>query len=600
MYNKSRFQDIQTLKESIKVAQNLEPADLVIKNINFLDVFSGRFVKGDVAVHGQHIVGIGEQYHGILEIFPNEYSYLVPGFIDSHVHIESSLMTPQRFEECVLPCGTTTAIWDPHEIANVKGLEGIKWAINSTTDLLMDIFIMIPSCVPSTSNEFQLETSGSVLYAQDIKKFTTHPRVLGLAEMMNYPGLLSAENDPINKVWDFNELKIDGHCPQLSGYELNAYGAAGIHSCHESTTIEEAQEKLTKGIQVLIREGSCAKNAASLVKLINTYTSSVIGLCSDDRNPSDILSEGHINYIINLSLHQGVSPENIFRVASYAAAQMFGLNDRGRIAPGFLADLCLIEPHERGHWKKGFKINKVIKSGKIVSNIEDLDQKSKRHQNINPFGSKNLNLSIPSEQKFKISWGQAKGARTVNIRVIEIQENQITTKLTYHRTEVSGSYLESNPNNDILKIAVLERHHNTGNCGIGFVKGFGLKEGAIATSINHDSHNVIVVGATDKAMSAAVTQLMKIDGGIVVWKDEQTFEQLQLPIGGLMTNDNHTKIYNYLTRLKTLAQSLGCQIHEPFLQLSFLALPVIPEIKITDRGLVDVKNFKIVPIFDCE
>ncbi|MFK7823263.1 MAG: adenine deaminase [Oligoflexales bacterium] len=591
MPSKANYENPQVLKQQIRIAQGLEKADLVIKEVKFLDVFSGVFKTGDIAINGKHIVGTFESYQGKEELNGKGH-YLVPGFIDSHVHIESSMMTPDRFEQAVLPFGTTSAIWDPHEIANVKGSEGIIWAIKSTEDLIMDVFIMVPSCVPATSKSLGLETGGAELFAEHLRPFINHPRVLGLAEMMNFPGLLSGDEDVLQKLWDFKELKRDGHCPQLSGKALNAYGVAGISTCHESISLEEAQEKLAKGIQVLIREGSCAKNASTLLPLINSYTSSVLAMCSDDRNPADINKEGHINYIINEGLRQGIEPENLFRVASFAPAQLYGLSDRGCIAPGYLADLCLLKPNLEGHWQEGFQIEKVIKSG---AQCEPNNISSQAPDQDIQLGGKNMNLSPVSQADFHLAV-ELDSKQKIKIRVIDVEPNQIVTK--HHEAYLDNSQqgLKVDISQDLLKIAVLERHKNTGHKGLGFVRGFGLKEGAIATSINHDSHNLIVVGTSDQAMCEAVKKLITIDGGITVWKNSEQWENLALPIGGLMTSSPPTEVADSLFKLKDLARAMGCSLHEPFLQLSFLALPVIPSLKITDQGLVDVNANKIVSI----
>lgn len=589
MYQKACYKDHNYLGTAIKKALGSEKADLAIKNISILDVFTGAFRKGDVAVHGEHIVGTFERYDGKKEI-QGDQLYLVPGFIDSHVHIESSLMTPSGYEQSVLKLGTTTAIWDPHEIANVKGVDGIRWAIEASEHLLIDLFIMLPSCVPSTPENVGLESGGAQIFAKDLEAFATHPRVLGLAEMMNYPGLLGGDKDVHDKLLMFKNNPRDGHCPGLSGYSLNGYATAGIHSCHESVSKEEAFEKLSKGIHTLVREGSCAKNAHTLLPLINSYTSSVMALCSDDRNPADIFHEGHINYIVNLGLKLGLNPEDIFRVSSFGPAQMYGLKDRGAIAPGYLADFCLIKKRTE-HWKDGFDICHVVKSGQIVTDYTPKQLESKTS------GQKNIQTSEIKKNSFQIQAPKHWKESTINTHIIGAQENQIVTLAKSAKLEISENLVQPNAEQDILKIAVIERHQASGNIGLGFVHGFNINCGAIATSINHDSHNIIVVGSDDESMFHAVQKLQEIDGGIVVWKDEKTVEALPLPIGGLMTSAAPDHIASRLDKLKILAKATGCRFHEPFLQLSFLALPVIPNIKITDKGLVDVNQFKVISLF---
>lgn len=591
MHDDKHHQNIDRLKETIDVAKGLKKADLVIKNTSFLDVFRGKFLEGDIAIHQNTIVGIIDSYEAKDEIDGSSL-FVVPGFIDSHVHIESSLMTPSRFEESVLPRGTTCAIWDPHEIANVKGIEGIEWALASTQALLMDIFLMIPSCVPSTSPSLGFETSGAELKAEDIKKFTAHPRVLGLAEMMNYPGVLSGDQDVLTKLGSFESKVLDGHCPGLSGHDLNAYAATGMQTCHESTSLQEAEEKLSKGIHVLIREGSCAKNASSLLSLINEYSSSVTSLCSDDRNPADIIEEGHIDAIIKLGLKANIPPESLFRAASFGAATTYGLKKRGAIAPGYKADLCLVEKCDPNNWQSGFTIKHVIKSGSKISHPasrsanQDLPfWENQKNLNIDPISTSQLAVKPPSSE------GLAK------VRIIEVLPNQIVTKGIQEelRTNNQKEIVADIPK-DILKIAVFERHKNTGSYSVGFVKGFGLKQGAIATSINHDAHNIIAVGVDDHAIANAINRLIEIDGGIVVWRNQTQNESLSLPIGGLMTNSAPELVHLSLNSLKELARKMGCVLHEPFLQLSFLALPVIPDLKITDKGIIDVGQFKRVPL----
>jgi len=585
MFQKASYKNPKQLSSVIDTALGREKADLVLKNVAFLDVFTGSFVEGDIAIYGGYIVGICDSYQGIEER-DCKGLHLVPGFIDAHVHIESSLMTPARYEESVLPLGTTSAIWDPHEIANVKGCDGIKWAIESSEKLLMDVFVMLPGCVPSTSRDQGLESGGAEIVARDLLQFKDHPRVLGLAEMMNYPGLLNGDEDIHAKVHMFSQARRDGHCPGLTGHQLNAYAAAGIHSCHETVTKSEALEKLMKGIHTLIREGSCAKNADTLLPLINSYTSSVLALCSDDRNPADISSEGHMDFIINLALKASCRPEDIFRVASYSAAKMYGLEDRGAIAPGYQADLCLIKKNA-DNWDAGFKMVDVFKKGKVVS------KELAHHTRVPDLSLRGNNIHTPeiTAKSFHIGEGQPGPAQA---RVIKVLENQIVTEEMRVEIKVSKKGVECDPGKDILKIAVIERHQGTGQIGVGLVHGFGLQSGAIATSINHDSHNVIVVGVDDESMAAAVEALREINGGIVVWQDAQNISCLPLPIGGLMTDESPKIIASRLKYLKNSAKSLGCRLHEPFLQLSFLALPVIPSLKITDKGLVDVNKFQVV------
>lgn len=592
MRSKGAYAGPHVLADRIAVARGQRPADLVLKGARFLDVFGGGFHEGDVAVHGGVIVGVGDRYEGH-QVREAPGAVVVPGFIDAHVHVESSLLTPARFQEAVLPCGTTTAIWDPHEIANVWGAAGLSWALASSAPLDLDLFIMVPSCVPSTSPALGLETSGAALDAAALRPFLGHPRVLGLAEMMNFPGLLAGDDDVLTKLDDFKARRRDGHCPGLHGRDLAAYAVAGIHTCHESTTLAEAREKLSKGIAVLIREGSCARDADTLLPLLDAYTSAVIGLCSDDRNPADVAAEGHISAIVDRGLRRGLRPEDLFRAASFAPARLYGLDDRGAVAPGTVADLVLARPADGERWESGLRVLDVYKAGRRV----DPAALGAVAEAATPDGRRNLHLDPPAADGFAVP--APSGARQARVRLIEVIPRQILTRAAEATLPVEDGRVGADPTCDVLPIAVLERHHRSGRRAVGFVRGMGLRAGAIATSINHDSHNVIVVGSSAAVMARAVAELVKIDGGIVVVADDGTQEALPLPVGGLMTPAAPSTVVAALGRLKALARRLGCRLDEPFLQLSFLALPVIPARKITDRGLVDVGESgppRLVPV----
>lgn len=588
---KTDYRSREELAAHIRVARGEEPADLVIKGTRVLDVYTGAWLSGDVAVHGDRIVGTVQSYRGLAEV-DGSADVVVPGFIDAHVHIESSLLTPLRFQQTVLPCGTTTVIWDPHEIANVRGGEGLRWALDASEGLDLDVLVMLSSCVPSTSPERALETSGAELQAGDLTALRTHPRVLGLAEMMNYPGLLAGEPGVLDKLLAFQDRRRDGHCPGLRSRDLNAYGAAGIHSCHESTTPEEAREKLTKGLHVLIREGSCAKDADALLPLLDDYSSAVIGLCSDDRNPADIAREGHINAIIDKALRAGHRPQTIFRAAGFAAARAYGLEDRGVVAPGFLADFCLVRPAAGDRWESGLTVSAVYKRGRLVDRavLEAAACAAAPHAWAG--GGRNMRLAPCAAEDLAVP-APGSGA-TAEVRVIGVRRRQIITDRLTAPLPVSRGRVAADLRQDVLKIAVFERHRHSGRRAVGFVKGFGLQRGALATSINHDSHNAIVVGADDAVMAAALNRLIEIDGGIVVAEDCDRMDSLPLPIGGLMCDRDPREVAAALERLRRLAHDLGCTLHEPFIQLSFLALPVIPSLKITDHGLVDVETFELV------
>ena len=594
MPKKAAYGSIKQRQKLIRAARGDIQADYVIRHAYWLDVFCGQFRQGDVAWKDGIIVGVGEDYQAETIIDGTGY-FIVPGFIDAHVHIESSLMTPTRFQQATLPCGTTTVIWDPHEIANVKGIDGINWALEASEGLRQDFFVMIPSCVPSTSPNAALESSGAALYSQDLIPFRDHPRVLGLAEMMNFPGLLAGDEDIMAKLEAYSNSRRDGHCPGLSGRDLNAYGVSGIHSCHESTTLAEAEEKMSKGIHVLIREGSCAKDADQLLPLLNAYSSAVLSLCSDDRNPADIAEDGHINCIINKALRTGARAEDIFRVASFAPARIYALDDRGAIAPGYKADMVMVAPqagqNSTRNWQAGFSIKDVIKSGHVVTKA---DLATEADQTTKKFDGQNLILDPIEPSKLLIKYQGT--SSEVTARVIGVIPNKILTEDLQKVLRVTNGFVQADLTEDVIKIAVFERHHGSNRSAVGFVHGFGIRAGAIATSINHDSHNVIAVGSSDALIVQAVNELRAIDGGIVVVHADGRHEALPLPIGGLMTEAAPEQVTAALKRLKALAAAAGCVLHEPFLQLSFLALPVIPSLKITDRGLVEVMASRLVPV----
>jgi adenine deaminase len=601
----------ETLRERVRAALGETPCDLVVRGAKILDVFGGSFTEGTLAIKGGVIVGSREAYEGS-QVFDAEGCYVVPGFVDAHVHVESSLATPLRFQQAVLPRGTTTALWDPHEIANVHGTAGIEWALSCADDCAqnggIDLFVLVPSCVPAT----HLETSGAILSASDLAPFRNHPRVLGLAEFMNVPGVLSGDAGVAEKLDLFSNGIRDGHAPQLRGRALNAYLCAGIHGCHESTTREEASEKLAKGMHVLIREGSCAKDAPELLPLVTALSSSVLALCSDDRNPADIRSEGHIDHIVALALKQGMAPELAFRVASFGAARSYGLFDRGVLAPGYLADAVVVKPRKAGDWTAGFDIRGVVKAGHLVDAAE-LERRAAEgsERSIPRAHRKNIHmaplregvLSVPCVLERALpraSLPLSKEAVRVSCRVIGVQEGQLLSEARVVKLPVVGGLVQSAVEEDVLKIGVFERHHATGNVGVGFVSGFGLKCGAIAASIGHDCHNITCVGVNDTVMHAAVEAIGAMDGGIVVVGEKgEVVASLALPVGGLMTHAHPDVVADALVALKAAAASQGCALEEPFLLMSFMALPVIPALKLTDKGLVDVEAFTFVPVV-CE
>jgi adenine deaminase len=560
------------LERRIDQALGRLPADLVVRNARILNLVTGELQSGDIAVCGSLIVGTLDSYRGVEEI-DAQGRFAVPGFIDSHVHCESTLVTPLEFDRCVLPHGVTTAICDPHEISNVLGLVGLKYFLDAAEHTALDLRVQLSSCVPATN----LETSGARLTAADLIPHRHHPKVIGLAEFMNVPGVLNKDPECMEKLAAFAGQHIDGHAPLLSGHSLNAYLSCGIRNCHETTNLAEGREKLAKGMQVLIREGSVSKDLAALAPLINEFASPFLGLCTDDRNPLDIHEEGHLDYLVRRAIALGAPLAAVYRSASWSAARGFGLVDRGLIAPGFLADFLLLDDLE------SCAIHSVFRLGRRVTP----DTFAGREQPAPP-GGNTVHLAPVTAEAFRTP---ASGPATP---VIEIIPGKILTG----RLEASLPYREgmrhADPEHDLLKICVLERHGRNGNIGRGFVKGFGFRSGALASSVGHDSHNLCVVGAGDEDMAIAVNRLLALGGGFVAVQGGRVLAELALPFAGLMSLDSFETVGQNLYALRAAVQTMGCQLAEPFLHLAFLPLPVIPHLKITDFGLVDVDRFALV------
>jgi adenine deaminase len=562
----------EQLAERIRQALGLHPADLVIKNARFLDIIGGQLSTGDIAIHGEHVVGVCESYAGRREI-DGRGLVAVPGFIDAHVHIESSLVTPAEFDRNVLLRGTTTAICDPHEISNVLGVPGLQFFLDSALGLAMDLRVQLPSCVPATD----LETSGARLDAEQLLSFRNHPAVLGLAEMMNVPGVLRSEPGVLEKLAAFQGRHIDGHAPLLCGRELNAYAAVGISNDHESTSRDEARDKLRRGLQVFLREGSAAKTVAALAPLISDAVSPFLAFCTDDRSPLDIAEQGHIDHCIRAALTAGAPMTAVYRAASWSAARGFGLTDRGLIAPGYVADIILLEDVET------CRVHTVIRLGEVVD-----DELFARRQPVPAIGRNSVKLDPVAPQQFALRACGPTGP-VIGLRPDQLVTDHLTLSLPYR----NGQRL-ANPDQDVLKVCVLARHGTNRNIGRGFVKGFGLRNGALASSVGHDSHNIIVVGDSDRDMALAVNRLIALQGGLVAVRDGEIVAELPLPLAGLMSDLSFSEVCDRLSVLRRAAWAMECRLREPFLSLSFLPLPVIPHLKITDRGLVDVDRFELI------
>lgn len=564
----------QEMENLIDYARGIKPSELLLKNAKVLNVFTGKWLIQDVAIAEGKIVGLGKGYTAKKSI-SLKGKFLVPGFIDSHVHIESTCMVPDQFQKMALIRGTTGAVVDPHEIANVMGVRGIKYFLDCASKSLMDIYVMLSSCVPATNH---LETSGAKLSAQELIALKDHPNVYGLAELMNFPGLLNKDPEVLDKVMPFQDRAIDGHCPMLRGKDLNAYVAAGIGSCHESISFDEAQEKLEKGMQVQLREGSVAKNIRELCRVLSAYSSPKVSLCTDDRNPVDILDEGHIDYLIRLVIKKGISPEIAFRSASWSTAKHYGLKRRGAIAPGYFADIVVLND------VRNVKVSSVFKDGKWIKSEKDISQIDvpAPHENT-------INCKPPQITDLKIH-----PRENNEFRVIEVIPNQIVTNGLNLKIAATDLQVRQDLKRDILKIAVLERHGNNVPMSKAFVTGFGLKKGALGSSVAHDSHNLVVVGTNDDDMIACFNWLRESGGGFVAIENNKVKSSLALPIAGLMTDAPIKDVYKNLKSLRKSAKAMGCKLDEPFLQMAFLCLPVIPSLKITDLGLVDVDKFTLL------
>lgn len=568
---------IERLKKRVEAARGDRPSDIVLKGGRVVNVFSGEILESDVAVHDDAIVGLG-QYEGSQEIDVRG-RYVCPGFMDGHFHIESSMLSPRKLARAVVPRGTTTIVADPHEIANVMGKAGIRYMLESSHGLPVDFYFMLPSCVPATD----LETSGAKLTAEDLLAFKAHPRVLGLGEMMNFPGLIHGVHSVLEKVVAFQDRNCDGHAPLVSGKALNAYVAAGIRSDHECTLLEEAKEKLRLGMAIMIREGTQAKNLDTLLPLVSPGRIRHCMLVSDDLHPHDLLEKGHVNHLVDRAVEQGLDPVMAIQMVTLNPTRHFGLTDRGVVAPGYRADLAVASS------LRPIEVDMVLKDGRIVfDKREQTDEAPAQTVDIH-LGA--MRIKPYQTDSFLV---RKTGSR---MRVIGLVRGQIVTKHETAEAPVRAGFVVSDPEQDLLKITVVERHKATGHIGLGFVRGFGLKRGALASSVAHDSHNIICVGCHDADIYAAVRDVEAMGGGLSAVKAGEVLAHLALPIGGLMSDRPLYETARGWGKMRSVANALGCRMKEPFMALSFLALPVIPELKITDRGLVDVNRFEPVPLF---
>lgn len=560
------------LSRLIRAGRGLEEADLVIRGGKIFDLMTGALLDGDVAITGDRVVGTLGQYSG-KRVIDATGMILVPGFIDTHLHIESSMVTPFEFERCVAPLGVTTAICDPHEIANVLGLEGIRYFQRASELMVMDLRVQISSCVPSSP----LETTATTLTAANLREIMDHPSGIGLAEMMNYLGVLHEAPEVMEKLELYRGRHIDGHAPLLSGNDLNGYLSTGIRTEHEATNVPEALEKLRKGMRVLIREGSVSKDLEALRPLLNDQTAPYMCLCTDDRNPLDIAEQGHLDYMIRRLIELGVSPLAAYRSATLSAAEAFGLKDRGMIAPGKRADIVMVRSLEQ------VDAQQVICGGRLVS-----EALSGPVTTIDPVGLTSVKAAEIQPADFRLA------ANATRTDVIGIRVGQILTDHLQEEVPVEGGDKRPDIDRDLLRISVIERHGVNGNIGNGFIRGFSLKRGAIASTVCHDHHNIVTVGVNYDDMALAANRLRELQGGVVVTCDGAVMAELALPMAGLMSLRPFSEVRDRLRTLRQAAAELGTNLEEPFLQLAFVALPVIPNLKITDRGMVDVNKFELI------
>lgn len=570
IYGQKTDRQLAAKQRIIAVAAGREKADLVLKNAKYLNVFSNEFLSGDIAVANGLIAGVGK-YDGKTEIDVSG-KLVLPGFIDAHIHLESSMVTPAEFAKAVVAHGTTTVITDPHEITNVMGIDGVEYMIQASQNLPIDVHFMMPSCVPAT----EIDESGAELDCKDIDLYLDNKKVLGLAEMMNYVGVINGDKNVLSKIVtsQAHHKKIDGHAPELSGNDLNAYIAAGVYSDHECSTFENALEKLRKGQFIMIREGTAAHNLKALMPLLTQQYYSRCMFATDDKHPSDLLYGGHIDYIVKQALKNGADPIVALKTATHHAARYFLLNNKGAIASGYLADIVVVDNLEDFNVETVFKRGKLVFDGEVKDfSVPTVDEKLAEKC----FDTFHLDSVTPSS--FKVDG---------KLGLIGLVGGELLTRNL-------GTADKIDVENDILKIACIERHKGTNHIGVGYVKGYSLKSGAVATSVAHDSHNIITVGCNDDDIAVAVNAIKDSKGGIAVVENGKIKALLELPIAGLMSDEPLTTVNEKLENAKLSAYELGADKSiDPFMTLSFLSLPVIPSLRITTKGVFDAENWKML------
>jgi adenine deaminase len=575
--------DLNSLTNQIKIALGDKPASIILKNCRIVNVFSGEVEFKNIIIENETIIGIGEDYNQAKEVYDLNGKFVLPGFIDGHIHIESSMLAPQEFIRLALIHGTTSVIADPHEIANVLGIKGIEYILNSSEGLPFNLFIMIPSCVPSTN----METSGAQIDTKIIKKLLPNPRILGLAEMMNFPGVIGGDRKILESIILTHKTnkKVDGHAPGLTGSSLQAYVLAGIGSDHECVLRSEAREKLSSGMRIMIREGSAAQNLADLLPIVNPVNGRRCFFVTDDKHPEDLIKEGHLDHILRKAVAMGLDPITAVQMVTLNPAEYFRLNNLGAIAPGYKADFVIVSDLTNFSVEKVFKDGKlVIDKGKVIGEYFKSNYKNQsvlKTVKVKPISIKDLQIKALQEKA----------------RVIRLVPNQIITESGITIPRVEKGKVVPDIERDILKIVVVERHHKTGNIGLGLVNGFGLKKGAIAASVAHDSHNIIGVGTNDQDLLKAIKEVIRLQGGLVIAAENKVQGSLPLPIAGLMSEEKAENVVEKLNKMLAKLRVWGSKMANPFITLSFLALPVIPELKITDLGLVDVAKFQFTSLW---
>ncbi len=568
---------MRELQRKLSIARGERPPERLFKNANLVNVLSGEIYRTHVAVDDGRVVGVGD--YKARRTIDLKGAYLAPSLIDGHFHVESSMLTTREFARAVVPHGTGVVVIDPHEYANVLGLDGIRYVLESSKNLPVDFFIMLPSCVPATN----FETSGARLTAEDLKLMIGDKRVAGVAELMNYPGVYLGLESELAKIEAGKGKNIDGHAPGLRGRNLNAYVLAGVQSDHESTELAEAKEKLRLGMHILLREGSTERNLATLIPLVNSHNAMNCSFATDDKLAGDLVAEGHIDHCVRKAIRAGLPPMPALQIATINTARHYRLRNYGAVAPRYWADFIVFDdlknPVVRQTYKKGIL---VAEEGKYLAPQRALVPR--------PRSTMNLRFRAPDDFKVRVT-------RPARIRVIEIVPNQIVTRHVLEKPRTEGGQVMPDIERDILKLVVVERHHATGNVGVGFVRGFKLKAGALGSTVAHDAHNVVVVGASDKDIAQAIDELVRMQGGQVAVSNGNVRAALALPIAGLVSDRPLQEVIGRIADLNTAARAMGCELAAPFMTLSFLSLSPIPELRLTDQGLIDTVKMQPTPLF---